>query len=798
MGLRPALETTTAAPATEPEQERQQRYVGRKVLRPGDDPLLRGEAKYVGDLHPEGLLHAALLRSPHPHAEIESIDCSAAEALPGVALVATGRDVHGEHPLLHTILDAPDVNSPDRPLLAIEKAKFVGEAIAAVVAETRYLAEDAVGLVEIEWRALAAVTDPDAAVSASAPLIHDDVPENRYARRQVESGDVEAKLADADLVIEREIVHPRITGSPMECRGVLAVPHGTAMTVWVSSQNPHSVHESIVRVLGIDPDELNVIIPELGGGFGLKGHVYPEDILIPWLALKIGRPVRWIEDRSEHMQCSNHSRDQRVRLRAGFNRDGRLRAAAAQVVTDVGAYGVHPMGPLLDLMTCSTMIPGPYDLRDYSFDSSAVVTTKAPGGAFRGVGMTTATLVHERIMDIAAGQLGIDPAEIRRRNLIPGSSMPYTTATGHPYESGDFTMALEAALEAFGYERARSEQRAARAEGRAVGIGIASYVEFTAGGSRTFNGRGMVDVHAVDSARILLSEGGRIRVQSSCPDLGQGSHTTFAQVAADVLGLDIDLVTVEQTDTARVPVGFGTGQSRSSVAGATAVQQAAAELRRALLREAAERLGLEEEELTLGGDAIRAVSDDRPLASLQELATWTLRDRGGTPLQADATYDPQQASHPYATHVCLVEVDIDSGGIEILRYVVAEDCGRVINPLIVDGQIQGASAQGIATALLEELRYSEDGQLLTSSFMDYLLPTAADIPSFEIHHMETPSTNHPLGTKGVGEGGTIAAPAAVANAVADALGVEVNRLPVSPQRVRELLEEREAVSGPVL
>jgi carbon-monoxide dehydrogenase large subunit len=362
------------------------------------------------------------------------------------------------------------------------------------------------------------------------------------------------------------------------------------------------------------------------------------------------------------------------------------------------------------------------------------------------------------------------------------------TALGHPFESGDFRAALEAALVGFDYDRARAEQQAARAEGRAVGIGIASYVEFTGGGSRTFKARGMIDVHAFDSSRILLSEGGRIRVQSSCPDLGQGSHTTFAQVAAETLGLDLKLVTVEHTDTAQVATGFGTGQSRSSVTGATAVERAAAQLREEILAEASERLDVEVEELTIAGAAVRHVSDGRALISLEDLAAEILSDRGGVPLQAEATYDPVQASHPFATHVCMVEVDRDSGRIDLLRYVVAEDCGRVINPLIVDGQIHGGSVQGIASALLEELRYSDDGQLLTSSFMDYLLPTAWDVPSFEIHHMETPSPNHELGTKGAGEGGTIAAPAAVANAVADALEVEVNRLPISPQRVRELLE----------
>lgn len=783
----PTLETTTAPSRTPPEREQQTRYLGHRVLRPGDATLLRGQAKYVGDLHPDGLLEVALVRSPYPHAVIESIDHSAARALPGVMHVATGRDIHSEHPLLHTIIGADDINSPDRPLLAVEKTRFVGEAVVAVVAESRYRAEDAAALIEIQWRPLPPVTGTEQALTDDAPLIHADVPGNLYARRRIEFGDVEAALAAADVVVERDIVHPRITAAPMECRGVLAVPHGTAMTVWLSTQNPHSVHEAIVRVLGIDGEELNVIVPEVGGSFGLKGHVYPEDILIPWLALTVGRPVRWLEDRSEHLQCSNHSRDQHVRIRAGFNRDGQLLGLAARVTSDVGAYGVHPMGPLLDLMTCSGLIPGPYDLRDYSYDSAAVVTNKAPGGAFRGVGMTTAVLVHERVMDIAATALAIDPADIRRRNFVPAESMPYTTVTGHPYESGDFRATLEAALAGFDYERARREQAAARAEGRLVGIGIASYVEVTAGGSRTFVGRGMVDVHAIDSARIRLREGGTIGVQSTCPDLGQGSHTTFAQVAAEILGVDIELVTVEHTDTALVPRGFGTGMSRSSVAGATGVERAAAQLREALLSAAAARLGLDDEDLTISGDAVCRIDDDEPVLSLAELSD------DDAELEGVATYDAFQASHPFATHVCMVEVEQQSGKVTVLRYVVAEDCGRVINPLIVDGQIHGGSVQGIATALLEELRYSEEGQLLTASFMDYLLPTAFDAPTFEIHHMETPSTNHELGTKGAGEGGTIAGPAAVANAVADALGVDVNRLPVSPERIHKLLEDQTEV-----
>ena len=776
------------APITVERRAEPGRYIGRRVLRPGDQALLRGEATYVADLHPDGGLHAAIVRSPFPHALIESIDVAEARSSPGVKLIATGRDVHRSHPLLHTILGAADINSPDRPLLAVDKATFAGEAVAVVVAESRYLAEDAAALVDVDYRPLEPVLDPLTAVTDRSPLVHETVSRNCYARRQVEFGDVEAALAAADVIIEREIIHPRITGAPMECRGVLAAPHGKGMTVWLSAQNPHAVHTAIVRVLGIDESELNVIVPEVGGGFGLKGHVYPEDILVPWLALTLDQPVQWIEDRLEHLSCSNHSRDQRVRIRAGLTNEGRVIGLEAHVTSDVGAYGVHPMGPLLDLMTCSGLIPGPYDIRNYSYDSAAMVTNKAPGGAFRGVGMTTAALVHERMMDIAAHELGLDPAEIRRRNLVPAELMPYTTVTSHPYESGDFSAALEAALEAFDYEQARVAQEAARARGRTVGIGIASYVEVTAAGSRTFVGRGMVDVEAVDRAHLWLDRDGVVRIQSTCPDIGQGSHATFAQVAADVLGVDLCAVVVEHTDTAKVGRGFGTGMSRSSAAGATGVGRAARTLREAILEATGGRLEAAVEDLILEGTGVHVRGDPTTAVSLAELGAATVEENGGVKLDVEATYDAAQASHPYATHVCLVEIDRDTGQVDVLRYVVAEDCGRIINPLIVDGQIQGGVAQGISTALLEEIRYSDDGQLLTSSFMDYLLPTAWDVPDIDIHHLETPSTNHELGTKGAGEGGTIAGPVAIANAIADALGVEANRLPLTPERILELIE----------
>jgi carbon-monoxide dehydrogenase large subunit len=759
--------------------------IGLPVRRPGDAALLRGRAHFVDDFKPPGCLHVAILRSPFAHALIKGIDTSAAAATPGVHLVATGRDILAGCRPIHTELPS-DVRSPDRYLLAIEKVRFVGEALVAVVAHNRYVAEDAIGLIEVEWEELPPVTSAAGALAPGAALVHHSVPGNCYARRQGESGEVERALSESDLLIETEIVHPRIMGAPMECRGVLAVPDGARLTVYLSAQNPHVAHEAMVAFLSVPAESIRVIIPDVGGGFGLKGHVYPEDILVPWLALKIGRAVKWIEDRSEHFACSNHSRDQHVQVAAGFRRDGRLLGVRAAVLGDVGAYGVHPMGPLLELMTCSGLITGPYDVRNYAFDSTAAVTTKAPGGAFRGVGMTTAVLVHERLMDMAAARLGIDPAEIRRRNLIPASKMPYTTVTNNLFESGDFSQALDMALSDFDYEDALRTRAAARAQGRAVGIGIATYVEVTAGGSAVFNGRGMVDARGMDSARVWVDDTGTIRIQTTCPDIGQGSNTTLAQVAADALGVGVETVVVENSDTSKVSTGFGTGMSRSSVTAATATHRAALQIREQILDAAAWMLDVPQERLELRGDRVES-SETGTGISLAELGAASRESLGGVELDSEVVYDPANATHPFATHVCMVEVDRETGHVQILKWSAAEDCGRVINPMIVNGQVHGGVAQGVASALLEEIRYSDQGQLLTGSFMDYLLPTSMDAPEISVRHLETPSTNHELGTKGTGEGGTIAAPAAIANAVSDALGLDANVLPLSPDRIRAML-----------
>jgi aerobic carbon-monoxide dehydrogenase large subunit len=761
--------------------------IGKRLLRLEDDPLLRGLARFIDDLKPEGHLHVALLRSPLASARINRVDAAAARKAPGVVAVFTGADLRGTCAPMRVHLTTPGAIAPDRPIIADDRVRFAGEIMAAVVAPTRYQAEDALELIDAELDPLPAVTTFEEAMAPGAPLVHQSVPNNRYFLGQRTMGDVEKAFAAADLVVDGEVVHPRVSAAPMEGRGVIAMADGSGGVVeWSSTQAPHLVADAIAESLAIAVEKVRVIAADVGGGFGLKAHVYPEEILLPWIAAQVQATVKWIEDRSEHLQAANHARDQKIRFSAAVRKDGRVLGLRATVLSSIGAYGIRPYGPLLDPMTCAGLIPGPYDIRDYEYDSYALATNKSPEGPYRGVGMVTAVLTHERLMDLIAARLGIDPADVRRRNFVTPAQMPYTAVTGHPYESGDYPAALEAALAAFDYPRARSEQARARAAGRLVGIGIGSFVEFTGAGSSTFEGRGMVDIPGTDTARVWIGDDGRVRVQTSCPAIGQGVQTTFAQVAAAEIGVDPESVIVEQTDTGKVGRGTGSFMSRSSVTAATSTHRAARQLHEEVLNAASYRLDQPVERLRIAGSEI--LVDGQPSGTtLARLAAADLAGNGGHRLDVSVTYDPVQASHPYATHVCLVEVDPGSGAVQVGRYVVAEDCGVVINPMIVDGQVVGGVAQGIGAALLEEIEYGSDGQLLSGSFMDYLIPTAREVPTVEIQHLVTPSTVHELGTKGIGEGGTIGATAAVANAIADALSTPDGTLPFTPDRVRSLI-----------
>ena len=705
--------------------------IGAPLRRLEDPRLLRGEGRFVDDLRFDGCRHVAFVRSPFASGLIRAVTAT-----------FTAADLEGSCLPLEAHLTTPGVVSPARPVLARERVRFAGEMVGAVVAADRYAAADAIQAAGVDIEPMPPVLTFEDALAPGAPLVHDAVLGNVYFLGRRTYGDPAAAFARADLVIEGEVVHPRVAGAPLEPRGVVAVPEGEGVTVWTSTQVPHLVADAIAECLRLRRATVRVVATDVGGGFGIKAQVYPEEIVLAWIARRVNAPVKWIETRSEHMHAASHAREQRVRFSAAVRGDGRVLAVRATVQSSIGAYGIRPFGPLLDPLGTAGLIPGPYDLRDYEYETYAVATNKSPEGPYRGVGMVTAVLAHERLMDLVAARLGLDPRAVRRTNLVRSEQMPYVAVTGHPYESGDYA----AALAAVDVEGLRAQAEDARRRGRLAGVGVASYVEYTGAGSSTFAGRGMLDIPGSDSARAWLGGDGLVHVQTSAPAMGQGTHTTLAQVAAQALGLEAREVVVEQTDTAVVGTGTGSFMSRGSVAAATAVFRAAT-----LLKE--------------------------------------LMDENGEP-DASVTYDPVQAAHPYATHACLVEVDRETGAVDIRRYLVAEDCGVIINPAIVDGQVTGGVAQAAGAALLEEVAYGEDGQLLTSTFADYLVPSIGEAPAVEISHTETPSTVHELGTKGVGEGGTIGGTAAIANAVADALGLTDLRLPLTPDRIVALLHDR--------
>jgi carbon-monoxide dehydrogenase large subunit len=761
--------------------------LGKSIPRVEDDPLLRGKAAFLDDLRPEGLLHVALLRSPVAHARIKSIDLDAARQLPGVVAAFSGADMLASCEPFRVHLTTPGAIAPDRWVMALDRVRFVGEVVAAVVADSRYRAEDALELIDLDLEQMPVISTVEDAMAGDATLVHDNVPRNEYFHGHRSFGDVEAAFAKADAVVEGQLRHPRVSASPIECRGVVAMPGASGGVVaWSSTQAPHIVAEAIAECCRMDLPSVRVVSPDIGGGFGGKAHVYVEEVLIPWIAVRLNATVKWVEDRSEHLMSSSHARDQHISFKAAVRSDGKVLGLRATVMSNIGAYGIRPHGPLLDPMSTAGLIVGPYDIRDYEYDTYAIATNRVPEGPYRGVGMVTAVLAHERLMDLIAAQLNLEPADVRRRNFIRREQMPYTAVTGHPYESGDYTATLEAALKAFDYDRAQADQERARASGHLLGIGLGSYVEFTGAGSSTFVGRGMIGISGIDSAHVWVDAEGTVRVQTSCPAIGQGVQTTMAQVVASEMGLPTAGVVVEQTDSAKVGSGTGSFQSRSSVVAATSAHRAAKRLREEILSAASWRLDEPVERLSIADGAITIDGKPSPL-TLAELASAEPAANGGHRLDVAVDYDPVQASHPYATHACLVEVDAGTGAVEILRYVVAEDCGRVINPMIVDGQVQGGIAQGIGAVLLEQISYSSDGQLLSGSFMDYLLPTAGETPTVTIEHLVTPAPLHELGTKGIGEGGTIGSTAALANAIANALRVTDCTLPYSPDRIVGLI-----------
>jgi carbon-monoxide dehydrogenase large subunit len=775
---------------------RQTRFVGRSILRREDQRLLTGQGQFIADIVLPRMLHAVFVRSSLAHARIRTVDLRRAVSAPGVALALNGAELARLlPPVLDSQLPLPSkwralvehkLHNPQQPLLAMDKVRHVGEAIAVVVAESRDAAEDAAELVQPELEPLPAVVNPEAALRAGAPLVHERLGTNLIGGFTIGKGAIEAALARAPKRLRRRFYHHRYSGVPMECRGAIAIhePRTDSVTIWSSTQVVHWVRREAARILGFPESRVRCVAPDVGGGFGVKGHVYPEDLLIPFLARRIGRPVSWIEDRREHFLSATHSRDQIHELEIGFDEEGRILALRDDFITDCGAW--NPIGAGIIYNTAAHLL-GPYKVEHCAATAKVVATNKVPSSAYRGAGRPEASFAVERSMDLVASAVGLEPAEVRQRNMVRADEMPYSVGIpyrdGQPivYDSGDFPSCLRQALEALGGTAAfRRRQRAARSQGRYLGLGIGCYTEGTG-------------VGPFESATVRIDASGKVHLSGgSCPQ-GQGMETVFAQIVADAWTVTPDDVIVSLADTAAVPMGFGTIASRSTVTLSAAIHHASERLSKKVLAIAAHLLECSPADLELRDGGVGIVGVPARTISLAKIAQaarpgWDHGRPAGVEAGLEETFhfEPQTVTWSNATHAAIVEVDIEVGRVKIEKYVIAHDCGNVVNPMLLEGQIIGGAAQGLGGILLEGFVYDAEGQLLTGSLMDYALPRADDMPEIQLIHLHSPSPLNPLGVKGVGEGGAIGPPAAIANAVSDALapfGAEFNETPLKPEQI---------------
>jgi carbon-monoxide dehydrogenase large subunit len=777
------------------------RYVSRSVKRQEDPPLLMGRAHFMGDLKLPGLLAVKFLRSPHAHARVVGIDVRRAQTMPGVEAVVSGADLAATTRPVRAVMSGAGYKESGWPAMARGKVRFVGEPVVAVVAADPYRAEDALDAIEVTYDPLPAVADAEASMQPDAPRLHDELADNIFFHTHFEKGDVQGALETAEIRLAETFRHARCSSAPMEPRGVMAFldPVEGLLTVWASSQAPHLYRSGLAEALGIPDSRLRVLCPAVGGGFGPKMHLYPEDVVVADLARRLGRPLRWLEDRRENLLASAQARDHVSHIQVAARNDGTLLALKATLICDSGAYSVYPVTASLEPLTAAGILPGPYRIPALAYEAYAVATNKCPAGAYRGVGMALGTFVRERVVDMVARRAGLDPADVRRRNFIETKELPFTTASGLVVDSGDFLEAHERALAAADYGKLRAEPRRTES-GKYRGVGICAYTEFTGMGSGTFRRRGMVQVSGHDAATVRVELTGEVRGFVSAASQGQGHSTTLAQVLADELGVDLAAVTIVQGDTERCPYGSGSFASRSMVVTGGALVLAARRLREKIGKIAGHMLEAAPEDLTVEGGTIAVRGVPGRMLTVADVARLAYRPATGTlppgidpALEATQYYDPPPATFSNGAHLAVVEVDPETGRVEIVRHIVVEDCGKMVNPMIVEGQTHGAVAQGIGNALYEDFAYDENGQPLTTTFMDYLIPGIMEVPSMEVIHVETPPAVTVSGFKGMAEGGTIGSTAAVANAVADALsslGVDVRELPLTPDRIYQLIQRR--------
>ena len=785
------------------------RYVGKSIKRVEDPRFIQGQGKYVSNVQIPNMAYLAIKRSPYGHARIKGIDTSRAEALEGVIGVFTGQDlIDGGVGKLPCGWVVPDCKVPDRWPLEPEKVRHVGDGVAVVAAESRYIAEDALDLIQVDYEPLAAVVDAKRTTEEGAPLVHESIPNNiSYTWALGDEDAMKSAFANADHVVELDLVNQRLIPNAIEPRACVAQWNNSTeeMTLWTTSQNPHPIRLLLSAfTLGIPENRLRVISPDVGGGFGSKIFHYPEEIITPWVARKIGRPTKWVATRSEAMMTDSQGRDHVTTVRLALTGDGTFTGIHVVTWANQGAY-LSTFAPLIPTALYITLLSGLYKVQGIWAEMWGTLTNTVPVDAYRGAGRPEASYLLERIVDIAARRLGIDPLEIRRKNFIPAEDFPYQTPVAFLYDSGNYHALFDKAEELFDYQVMRSQQAQDRAEGRLVGIGVSGCIEASGPAPSQVAGSLGSAVGFWESGHVRVHPSGKVSVFTGSHSHGQGHETTFAQVVADELGVDLTDVEVVHGDTARVPYGMGTYGSRSAAVGGSALVRSAEKVRAKARKIAAHQLEAAVEDMVYDQETakiyVRGAPDQAKDFAEIALAAYTahnLPEDLEPGLEEQAFYDPSNFTFPNSAHFARVEIDRDTGEVTLQRYVAVDDVGKVINPLIVDGQIVGGVVQGVGQALWEHGIYDDSGQLITGTMMDYAMPRAHSFPRIETDRIETPSPHNPLGVKGAGEMGTIASTVTIANAVMDALaplGIEHLEMPLTSEKIYAAIQATNGQSG---
>jgi carbon-monoxide dehydrogenase large subunit len=767
-------------------------YVGRAMKRLEDPRLLKGIGTYVDDLRLHGMVHAAILRSPYAHARIARIDTSAAKAIPGVVAVFTGADVNDQCGVVPCAASIPDLKAPRHTVLAGDRVYFVGHAVAVVVASDPYIARDAIEAIDVDYDPLPVVVNPEDALREGSPLTHPDLGSNVSYKTTMTSGDIDAAFRNADRIIKQRMVHQRLTPMPIEPRGVVALYHAGegSLTIWTSTQVPHLVRTLLPGMIAIAENKLRIVAPEVGGGFGAKLNVYAEEALVGHLAMRLNTPVKWIESRRENAASTIHGRDQIGDYEVAVKNDGTILGLKAHTIADLGSY-LQLLTPAIPTLT-GLVVTGCYKIPALKMDIVGVYTNKMATDAYRGAGRPEATYLIERLMDLVANELGIDRVALRLRHFPQPTEFPFTTAPGLQYDSGNYQGALAKAKQLGAWDELLAARTAARAEGRLFGIGVSTYVEICAmGPSKAMPAGGW------EWGCVRMEISGKVTAITGVSPHGQGQETTFAQIVADRLGVAIEDVVVQHGDTNVAHYGRDTYGSRGTAVGGPALVMCIDKIVAKAKILAAHLLEAAPETVAFADGWFSATGKERRIG-WGELAGEAYIAKnlpaGFEPgLEASSFFEPGNFTFPFGTHIVALEVDKETGAVAFKKYVAVDDCGPLINPLLVEGQVQGGIAHSLGQVLFEQTIYDENGQLLTGEFMDYALPRAADIPEYVLGHTITPSPSNPLGVKGVGEAGTIGATPAIANAVMDALaplGVKHLDLPLTPERLWRAVHDR--------